>query len=55
MSKSKRENNHRRAEARYTDGPRRTANTHQQKTEKRVKNLFRSNNVEELLEADLNR
>jgi len=55
MSKSKRENNHRRAEDRYTDGNRKTSSSQNHRAEKRVKNMFRSNNVEQLLETDFNR
>ena len=53
MSKSKRDRNYRKEEARYTDGPKKTVNAQKQRNEKKVKNLFRSNDIDGLLEAEM--
>jgi len=53
MSKSKRDRNHRREEARYSDGNRKNVKENNQRVEKRVKNLFRSGNIEQLVEAEI--
>ena len=55
MSRSRRDRNHRREEARYSDGVRsKSVKTSYERAEKKVKNLFRSNRPEELIERDLN-
>lgn len=53
MSKSKRERNYRREEARFSDGVR-NGKDQKSRVEKKVKNLFRSNNFEELMKTDFN-
>ena len=49
MSKSKREKNYNREERRYIDGSPNVAEYRKHKTEKRIRNAFRSNNLEDLL------
>lgn len=51
MSKSKREHNYRKEEARYSDGPRRAPKSQSEELfEKKVKNIIRSNNVSEYMD-----
>jgi len=50
VSKSKRERNFRKEEAKFTDGAKKQYKP--QKDEKRIKNLFRSSNIEQLLEVE---
>lgn len=52
MSKSIRERNYRKEEAKYSDGPKRQVRTGNEKIEKRIKNLFRSGNTEQFLEQE---
>jgi len=52
MSKS-RDRNHKREEARYTDGAKKSVKTGNERIEKKIKNLFRSGNAEQFLESEL--
>lgn len=51
MSKSRREHNYKKEEARYSDGSRKIQQSHiEELQEKKMRNMFRSNNVSQFLQ-----